>query len=268
MKKLIFTILSLFILSIGAFAQAQKLNVPLSKPDAPFVLKAGLIKGSIIVSVHSGKDIIIDVEQKQTEFYKDSKEKGGMTRIGGNGGLELEVEEKDNVVDIHAPGWSKALTLNIKVPSNSARIELSTVNNGDISVKDLKGEIELKNVNGEIVFSNISGSIIANTVNGDIKGTIVKLKAEAPLAFSTLNGNVDITFPASFKADVKLKSDRGDIYTDFDISASTQDINKSTSTEGRQVIKLESWVRGKINGGGPEVLMKNMNGNIYLRKAK
>ena len=33
-------------------------------------------------------------------------------------------------------------------------------------------------------------------------------------------------------------------------------------------LKLDDWIIGKINGGGPEVLMKNMNGNIYVRKNK
>jgi len=27
-------------------------------------------------------------------------------------------------------------------------------------------------------------------------------------------------------------------------------------------VKIEDWVYGKIDGGGPEMLMKNMNGNI------
>jgi hypothetical protein len=33
-------------------------------------------------------------------------------------------------------------------------------------------------------------------------------------------------------------------------------------------LKIEDWVYGKIDGGGPEIMMKNMNGNIYIRRAK
>jgi hypothetical protein len=40
-----------------------------------------------------------------------------------------------------------------------------------------------------------------------------------PWLFHTFNGNVDVTFPATLKANVKLKSDQGDIYSDFDIDA-------------------------------------------------
>jgi hypothetical protein len=31
-------------------------------------------------------------------------------------------------------------------------------------------------------------------------------------------------------------------------------------------IKKDDWVSGKINGGGPEMMMKNMQGNIYVKK--
>jgi len=29
----------------------------------------------------------------------------------------------------------------------------------------------------------------------------------------------------------------------------------------------DDWVYGKINGGGPEMMMKNMQGDIYVKKA-
>lgn len=267
MKKQFLTLIALLFISIAGFSQAQNLAVPLSKPGAAFTLKAGLVYGSINLSEHSGKDILIEVNRKQTEYYKDSKEKGGMQRIGGSGGLELEVEEKDNVVEIKVPGWTKAVTLNIRIPKGASRVEVSTINNGDISIENVSGEIEVKNVNGNISFKNVSGSIIASTINGNMTGNMTSQKAGSPLAFTTLNGNVDVTFPANFKADMKMKSDRGDIYTDFELEATTQQVKKTTE-EGSYKIKLENWVRGKINGGGAEVLMKNMNGNIYVRKAK
>ena len=37
------------------------------------------------------------------------------------------------------------------------------------------------------------------------------------MAFTSLNGIVDVTLPASVKANVKLRSDQGDVFTDFDI---------------------------------------------------
>jgi hypothetical protein len=42
----------------------------------------------------------------------------------------------------------------------------------------------------------------------------------------------------------------------------------NTNHSGMRELKKDDWITGKINGGAPEVLMKNMEGNIYVRKAK
>ncbi len=89
------------------------------------------------------------------------------------------------------------------------------------------------------------------------------------MAFSTLNGNIDVSFPATLKANVKLQSDHGEMFTDFDMEADkAQPKVNRTSGQGLYRINVESWVYGKINGGGPQLMMKNMNGNIYIRKTK
>lgn len=162
----------------------------------------------------------------------------------------------------------KSVDLTIKVPQRFS-LKLHTVNNGDVTVDNVIGELEINNVNGPITLTNISGSAVAQTVNGDLKVSFRTVSNNTLMAFSTLNGQVDVTFPASVKLDTKLKSDRGDIFTDFDIDV---DKNQSQATRTNQSgmyrVTVDDWVYGKINRGGPEVMMKNMNGNIYLRKAK
>ena len=143
------------------------------------------------------------------------------------------------------------------------------MNEGDITVDNVTGELEINNVNGGITLTNISGSAVANTINGELKATFREVDNNAPMAFSTLNNRVDVTFPASVKANVKLKSDRGDIFSDFDIAIDKKQPQATRSNQsGMYRVTIEDWVYGKINGGGPEVMMKSMNGSIYVRKAK
>ena len=91
----------------------------------------------------------------------------------------------------------------------------------------------------------------------------------ASMAFSSIEGKIDVTFPADVKAYVKMKSDNGDIFSDFDIEIDKRktQVNKSDKT-GVYKISLEDWTNGKINGGGPEILLKTLEGNIYIRKGK
>ena len=131
----------------------------------------------------------------------------------------------------------------------------------------IEKEQELK-ILEKITLTNISGSVVANTVNGDIVVTFNKLDTNDPMAFSTLNGDVNVTFPADTKANLKLKSDNGEIFSDFEmvIDKTPSKVDK-TNASGMYNIKKDDWVYGKINGGGAEMLMKNMEGNIYIKKA-
>ena len=145
------------------------------------------------------------------------------------------------------------------------------VNNGDISVENVNENLEISNINGFIKMKNIAGSVVANTINQDIIVNFTEVTPNTPMAFTTLNGKVDITFPATVKANVKLKTDMGEVYTDFDIDVdkTPSKINQSVDKEkGLYKIKKDDWTYGKINGGGSEIMMKTMHGNIFIRKIK
>lgn len=263
-------LLTALLLNTHSWAQngSGQLIVPLSEPGKPYKLSAGLVRGSITVTGHEGKDIVIDAQSGE-EGRGHVKESGnGMKRLIGNNNLDVTAEEKNNEVTVGGSA-GKFVNLVIKVPQNGVKLKLSTFNDGHIIVSNVKGELEISNINGSIKLTGVSGSVVANTVNGDVTVTFRSIDPKAAMAFTTLNGNVDVTFPATLKANVKLKSDRGDIYTDFDVVNTAQKpaVTKNNKN-GMYSLKIDDWVYGKIDGGGPEMLMKNMNGNIYIRKAK
>jgi len=248
--------------------KTQQLVVPLSQPGKPYKLNVGLINGSITVTGYEGKDVIIDVQADEEKRGRSDEERvNGMRRLSSNN-VSIQADESNNRINVHGDANKKA-DLVIKIPQSEVTLKLHTVNNGDINVSNASGELEITNVNGYIKLNNVSGSVVANTVNGKVEVTFKTIDPKAAMAFSTLNGNVDVTFPASLKANVKLKSDRGDIYTDFNVATEQHKPNVTrNSGSGMVSLKIDDWVYGKIDGGGPEIMMKNMNGNIYIRKAK
>jgi hypothetical protein len=250
-------------------AAKDELIIPLSNPGKPYKLDVGLISGSITVTGYEGKDIAIQIAGDDENKSKDEERENGMRRLSSGNSTDLQAEENNNTVTIHAGRGNKTANLLIKIPMAEVMLKLHTINNGNIMVSNVMGGLEVNNVNGYIKLTNISGSVVANTVNGKVEVVFKSIDPKAAMAFSTLNGNVDVTFPAALKANVKLKSDRGNIYTDFDVAADPHkpSITHSASS-GMYSLKIEDWVYGKIDGGGPEIMMKNMNGNIYIRKAK
>lgn len=250
----------------------EQLIVPLSDPNKPGSLRVSLINGSIHVVGYAGKEVVIDATAeaysgKKTESKNDELS-AGMKKISTNGGIEITAEEHNNAVKVTSQFIKRPMNLTIKVPQQFG-LKVSTINNGDILIENVNGELEINNVNGDIKLTNVSGSAVATTVNGEVKANFKSVTAESPMAFTSLNGRIDVTFPPSVKFNVKLKSDRGEIYSDFDVDVDkTQPKANRVSKDGMYKVTVDDWIQGKVNGGGSEVMMKNMHGNIYIRKAK
>ena len=192
-----------------------------------------------------------------------------MKRLTGTG-TGLDIEEKDNVVSINTESWSAAVDLTIQVPTN-ASLKLGAINDGDIVVENVDGEIEVNNINGSCLLRNVSGNVLANSINGEITATIARVAPDKPMFFSTMNGAVDVTLPAGIKAGVKIKTQNGDVYSDFDVAlkpASQKAEETPKSDKGRFRISFDNSIMGTINGGGPEYTFNSFNGDIYIRKGK
>src|SRR5258708_7221248 len=247
----------------------EQLVVPLSEPGKAFKVTVHVLNGAIKVTGYEGKEIVIDVFGDSTHKHReDGESSGGMHRIGGGTGLDVTAQENDNAVTVNG-GLSKLSGIAIKVPSNLTSLKLNAVNDGSITVNNVSGELEINNVNGSITVKDVSGSVVANTVNGPVVVTFKSVDVKAPMSFSTLNGNVDVTFPADLKSNLKLKTDQGDVFTDYQIAVDkSQPQVKKTEENHMYKLNVDSWIYGKINGGGPEMMMKTMTGSIYIRKGK
>ncbi len=272
-KSILSFAIPLFLLAlVAAAAHAQGNNryvVPLSKAGQPVHLHVGLISGSITVEPHAGNEVIVEAVGDNDEDERrprPAREGGSGMRRLPNRSLGLVIEEENNKVTVALGGIPRDVTLHVLAPRNTS-VALSTVNDGDIRVTGLEGTLELNNVNGEIHAKDVSGSVVAHTTNGDVKVTLTRVDPKAALSFATLNGDVDVSLPASFRADLRMRSDNGEIYTDFDVQLSTQPARVEQQRQGGKYrLEVEQEVRGTVGGGGPEVQLRTFNGDIYLRK--
>lgn len=269
----------------------ENLTVPLSDPGKRGYLELSLVKGDIKIEAYDGKEVLItaragknrhdddcsscddhdydhDYNHKNKDKDKD-KDKGrdrsipaGMKRIATSP-VEISASQHNNRVDISTNSWKTPINIAIKLPSNFD-LHVSTVN-GILEISGINGNHEISGVNGGITVLDITGSVVSNTVNGDIVVEFNDVNPEVPMSFVTLNGDVDVTLPADIKGTAKMKSDRGEIFTDFDldISKSKPEVNVD---DGDYRVSVNSWVFGSINGGGPEYTFKNMQGNVIIRK--
>lgn len=271
-------IFALFLITSCATTFGQKSNVdqlsaPFSDPSIPGFVKVSLVNGGITVNGYNGKEVIVEAEMRSRSLFekdRDNKKSNGMHRIRMKT-TGLTIEEENNVMTISTESWKRTIDLKIKVPTKTS-LKLNCVNSGDIVVDNVDGEFEINNVNGAVTLRDISGAVVAHALNKDLVVNFKKVEPNKSMSFSSLNGDLDVSFPKNFKADLKLKSDNGDIYSDFDVSkqeANREIIEENKRKEsGKYRIRMEDAIQIKINGGGPEVLFKTFNGDIYIRKAK
>lgn len=221
----------------------RQLVIHLSQPGRTFTLNVNTGRTAISVSGYEGKDLLI-----QTNNPK------------------VSAQEKNNEVTVAAPDpEQRPVRLTIKVPQTPGIFKLNSVNGGTIHVSDVTGNLELQNKSGGIVCEHISGSVVASTLSGRITVSFKSVDAGAAMAFSTVSGGIQLTFPATLKANLKIRSDHSKLYSNFELTgdpAHPQTLNREKN--GFYPMPPNDWIYSRVGGGGPEMLIKNTTGNIYI----
>jgi len=247
-------------LALAQDTTGDRIVVPARSTSHPRVVNCSLLNGSITVKTASGADVI--VESGSPRAARSGPD--GMKRIGmPNRGLE--VVEEDNVITIRKRAGNGNLVISVPVDTSLRLRSLA----GPINVDGVHGEVDVHTLNGHVTLTNISGTVTADSQNGPIKVTMDRVEAGKPLAFSTLNGMVDVTLPADLKANLTVKSNRGAVYSDFDVTLGARAVTeKNGSSDGTFRIRIDNTIRGAINGGGVDLTIHTFNGPVYIRKKK
>ena len=260
---------ALFALAQPLCAQSDnRVTVPLTDPARPVTLRAHLVSGSITVKGADVKEVIVEARARGDEARSGGRAEG-MKRIPMTS-TGLNIEAENNNVRVSTDSYQRTIDLTITVPIHTS-VSLHSVNDGNILVTGVDGEFDVNNVNGEVDLKNIGGSVVAHALNGHVVATFNRIDPQKPMAFSSLNGDIDVTFPADLKANVSLRTDNGEVYSDFDVkvqpTAPQQTVEDNRGKGGKYKVQIDKNVRGTINGGGQEIQFKNFNGNIYIRRA-
>ena len=241
-----------------------------TSPEKEKTVKIDNVFGSIIINGTPKTDV--QLEAKKTLHADNQADLGKAERE-----VKLNMSEKDNQLDIYVDGpfrcrdgsvnWSErdyTVTYDfvLQVPQQTSLI-LKTVNDGDILVKNVNGTFTIRNVNGHIELQDISGPVSCKTVNGRIRAAF----REDPLAacaFTTVNGDLEVSCSPKLAADLRLKTLNGEIYTDYPSTYLPHKPETAHSENGRYVYHSDRFQGVRIGAGGPEIKMETLNGDIVI----
>jgi DUF4097 and DUF4098 domain-containing protein YvlB len=251
----------------------ERATVPLHDPAHPPVIHVHMMNGGVVVQGADRADVLVEARTRADEESHGrhaAARADGMKRLDLPGSSGLDVTEENNVVNIKTTA-NRTADLTITVPRHSS-LELKCINGGEIVVEHVDGEIDAENLNGKITLKNVAGSVVAHSLNGEVFVSLDRIDAGKPMSFSTMNGDIDVTLPENLKANVRMKTDHGEIYSDFEVKLDSQsrveDNQSGRRADGSYHLRFDSTLRGTINGGGPEYQFTTFNGQIYIRRKK
>jgi DUF4097 and DUF4098 domain-containing protein YvlB len=135
----------------------------------------------------------------------------------------------------------------VKVPASmSVRLRNS---NGTVEVVALTGTLNAETDNGTVSGRQLSGAVIASSTNGSVR---LEVDGVAPggIRAETVNGTIELTLPSSAEADVRATCVNGRVAVD------------GLKMDGQETTRRR--VEGRLNGGGPKVVLETTNGRIQL----
>jgi hypothetical protein len=268
MKHLI--IVGLMALSSMLIGQEKEVAVAFSKANELKTLDIQIFSGDIKIIGGDRKDALIryTIEKNEDDDEKEDEKSNGMKKIGG-GNFQFEIGEKNNTVMVKSQNFMNLLVMEIEVPSG-INIDLSKQIGQNIYIENIQGAINVENNVGSITMKKISGSVNASSSTGEIVVDFVKIDPNQAMTFNTITGNIDLTFNSGHKADLKMRTEWGEIYSDMNIETKeVEDADmKKVSKDGSMKVISNNWTFGVLNGGGPEMTLKTQMGSIYLRASK
>ena len=260
MKYLNLTIIfSLLLLPAIAQVHEEEVKVDLSNPTQNGLLKIHIHNGQIHVSGHDESFVLVKFKNYQNK--EEDKHRGTLKKIS-NAAMNIDIVEYNNTIEID--GSNDHTDYQIHVPYDF-NLNISSHHNSDIVVKEVNGIMEIQGHHGSIQLHEVGGSVSADTHHGSISGSFKSVDAANPMAFSTYHGDIEIVFPDNLECNTKMKSDQGDIYTDFELSVKPMKAQKLNES-GHREIKKGGWLYGSIGNGGKEYMFTSYHGDIILRK--
>ena len=140
----------------------------------------------------------------------------------------------------------------VRVGSGAGEVSAST-GNGEVNVAGARGAVRASSGNGRIDIATAEGPVRASTGNGRIHVSMDALRGEGDLEFSSGNGDIVLSLPDGFDADLEATTGSGRIESDFPVR-----------TTGRM---SGHRLHGTIGDGGRRLRVSTGHGSITLNRS-
>jgi len=192
-------------------------------------IKVSDLHGEVIAKTSGG-----DLEMGHIEGNIDARTSGGDVKLDGARGK----------VDLRTSGGE------MQVGNVDGPLSVKT-SGGSISLKRVTGDLYAHTSGGGIEVEEALGTVDASTSGGSIRARLGQ-QPRGDSKLSTSGGSITVSLAGNIGVDLDAHTSGGDIDADMPITVL-----------GRQT---ESTLNGKVNGGGPKLVLRSSGGGIRVRK--
>ncbi|MFT4926499.1 MAG: hypothetical protein ACI8WB_002597 [Phenylobacterium sp.] len=254
-----FTAAATLALSLFAGAAQAKTIDKTFEVSAGGLLKLETQLGALKIKSHNKNTVEVEVEIEGRD-----EDKFAVTFDNSGNNVTINGEKEDS----SSNGWlgnRLRVTYHIKVPA-TYNLDVDT-NGGSIKISDLTGKVDARTSGGSITLGRVDGlvdirtsggSITVDEVTGTIKGHTSGGSVNATISkqptgdskLTTSGGSITVYLAADIAVDLSARTSGGRVSSDFEVDGS---------------VKKKS-IRGAINGGGPELVLKTSGGSVRVKK--
>jgi DUF4097 and DUF4098 domain-containing protein YvlB len=175
-----------------------------------------------------------DIEMGDMRGAVDARTSGGNVRL----------ESATGRVDLRTSGG------NIRLGTADANVQVRT-SGGSIEVGRVTGDLYAHTSGGGIDIEEAGGAVDAETSGGSIRARMTQ-QPRTDSRLSTSGGGIVLTLASNVSLDLDARTSGGDVDTEIPITIFGK--------------KSEGTLEGKINGGGPRLVLRSSGGGIRVKK--
>lgn len=163
----------------------------------------------------------------------------------GEGGL--------SVTSLGGRGSRVSVSYEIKLPRALRQVEIAA-ETSEVRVEGLEGTVVVDVKTGRLDFKDVTGVVRSQIIKGHTRVSYEGADREGPQEFKANLGDVEVTLPEEFHADLKAETIDGRIEADDALGLSVV-----AAAAGRHVV-------GRLGEGREPLLIRVVNGDIKLKR--
>jgi DUF4097 and DUF4098 domain-containing protein YvlB len=251
------------------FSVGRKASVSIINEYGPISVRPTGGNEVIVTTITNSDSVQVDPSHSSNRVDLQSHLLPGADSQTGRVEYEVQVPADASVMLHSSDGalHAEKLSGDLTMEGASGAVDVRDIDNAHVHIKTLSGPVTLSNVQeGHVEVTSLSGNVTMNNVNApivEVNSNSGKINYAGNFgdggnySFTSHTGDIEAIAPATASIDVKARSIKGQVESDFQLDS---------KQHSSFVSQMGSAFVGTIGKGASSVKLHSISGRIHLKK--